>query len=356
MSRLVLHVGLAKTGTTAFQAFLAANKESLAETGLHYPDMLRGPNHAQLAAAFSQRITGVSRSCGVREPEDRTKLRQRLRRKLGTVDQAPSWIVSSEHISTMLRRPEDISALSEFVCSIFDEVLVVVVVRRSDYWVPSAYVESVKAGSPRPLDGQFVRRRSYLLDHQRFLRRWSKAFGADHVRIVPFLETDKSNPALLPARILAVAGVPTDVSMAWPTPPHVRNESLSGEAIEVIRQLNATLPQSPMRLAKTRRAAVTTVRQNWPGRSLGLTPLAADELLARGWVRTGVGQTRYAASDGWEQWSAQPDAATTPPATVRQREVALATRLLREQGVVDAGWTDVPADAARRLIARVRGS
>jgi hypothetical protein len=24
--------------------------------------------------------------------------------------------------------------------------------------------------------------------------------------------------------------------------------------------------------------------------------------------------------------------------------------------VVDAGWTDVPADAARRLIARVRGS
>jgi hypothetical protein len=41
---------------------------------------------------------------------------------------------------------------------------------------------------------------------------------------------------------------------------------------------------------------------------------------------------------------------------VRQREVALAARLLREQGVVDAGWTDVPADAARRLIARVRGS
>lgn len=356
MSRLVLHVGLAKTGTTAFQAFLAANKDSLAANGLHYPDMLHGPNHAELAAAFSPRITGVSRSCGVHEPADRKKLRQRLRRKLARVDEAPAWIVSSEHISTMLRRPEHIKALSAFADSIFDDVLVIVVVRRSDYWVPSAYVESVKAGSPRPLDAEFVRRRAHLLDHKQFLRQWSNAFGADHVRIVPFLETDKSDPALLPARILAVAGVPTTASMGWPVPPHVRNESLSGEAAEVVRRLNATLPKTPMSVVETRRATVATVREAWPGPSLGLPPAVADELHSRGWVRTGVGDTEYAAGDGWAQWSAQPDAETAPPVRVRHRDVARAARLLRRRGILAPEWTDVPADTARRLIARVRRS
>jgi hypothetical protein len=356
MTRLVLHVGLAKTGTTAFQAFLSANRRQLAAAGLHFAEMLRGPNHAQLAAAFSTRITGVSRAMGVHALDDRIKLRQHLARKLRRADRAPAWIASSEHISTMLRRPDNIVDLAGFLHEFFDDVLVLIAVRRADFWVPSAYVEAVKAGNTRRLDEQFVQQRSYLLHHRKMLRRWSAAFGARQVRIVPFLETDKDAPAALPARLLSVAGVPVEAVTGLPTPPHVRNEALSAEAVEVLRLINAQLcDDKPTRDPRTRRKATEMLRKRWPGDPPALTPEAAVALHERGWVRTGVGSTRFAAGDGWDVWESQPDAPTCSPVDVRPRDVALATKLLRRDGVVQSRWTAGPVDAARRLVARARG-
>ena len=54
MTRLVLHVGLAKTGTSAFQSFATWNRGELAARGVAYCDGFRGRNHSELAIAFSQ--------------------------------------------------------------------------------------------------------------------------------------------------------------------------------------------------------------------------------------------------------------------------------------------------------------
>ena len=38
MTRLILHIGAAKTGTTAIQAFLSFNRAALEKGGVWYPD------------------------------------------------------------------------------------------------------------------------------------------------------------------------------------------------------------------------------------------------------------------------------------------------------------------------------
>src|SRR5437762_8200031 len=102
----------------------------------------------------------------------------------------------------MVRRPAGLAALADFLHQFFDDVDVLFVLRRGDYWLPSSYAEYVTSGGSRPLDAAFVRRREPMLRVRRLLRRWERAFGPGSVKAVPFLEADKANPVALPARIL----------------------------------------------------------------------------------------------------------------------------------------------------------
>ena len=96
-----------------------------------------------------------------------------MRRRFAKAVEADStWIASSEHIGAWLRHPNEVGALSEFLGEFFADVTLVTVIRRSDYWLPSSYVESVKAGGVRPLDEDFVRRRRGALVYSRYVRRW----------------------------------------------------------------------------------------------------------------------------------------------------------------------------------------
>ena len=342
MSRLVVHAGMAKTGTTALQSFFWHNREALTEHGLAYCTGFRRRNHAELAVAFSSTVTPLTRNEGVDGADGRPALRDRLREILGDPHSAPGFLTSSEHLSTLVRDPADVAELADFLHSIYDEVLVLLVMRRADYWTPSAYVEAVKAGDRRPFNADFIARRWFVLDHEDLFQRWGDAFGADNVRAVPFLESDKSDPQLLPARVLAAAGVPFGTIDEWPLPPKVANTSLSAYGTEVLRRFSneRKSKDAPMSVLSKRGPIVKTVRENWPGEAPGLTPEAAAELHRRGWVRTGVETMPYAvASDAWQQWSGQPDAPTAPLVSVTDGDVRRLVGLLREQEIIDRSWT-----------------
>jgi hypothetical protein len=356
MTRLVLHIGMPKTGTTAFQAFIAGNQEQLAANGLRYPKgVLRGPNHAELAAAFSDRITGVSRRHGVDSPRAQQKFRRRLAQRLrSNLGAAPAWLATSEHIGFQVRQPENIAAMAEYLAGFFDDITVLLSFRRADYWVPSNYVESIKSGQAHLLDAAFVRKRGDVLDYSAFAARWGDAFGHDNIRVVPFLESDKAHPTALPMRLLAAAGISESVTAHWPTPPTVHNPSPSAVAVEVMRKVNAAFDPSPFRDQRRRRAGVPVVRQAWPGPSLALTPDASDELHRCGLVRGGIGTTPYAASDGWPEWTEQRDAPTSPMPSVSDRDVAHTVRLLRRHGVIEPRLIDRPALVARRVAGKLR--
>ena len=55
MSRLILHIGLEKTGSTSFQAYCTENRQRLAAVGALYPAnaaCFLNFNHAPLAASY----------------------------------------------------------------------------------------------------------------------------------------------------------------------------------------------------------------------------------------------------------------------------------------------------------------
>jgi hypothetical protein len=340
VTRLVVHAGMAKTGTTALQSFFAHNREQLAERGVAYCTGFRRRNHAELAVAFSSKVTPLTRTEGVSDSDSRAGLREELRKILGDPTAAPAFLTSSEHLSTLVRDDVDVAHLADFLQSIYDEVVVLLVMRRADYWTPSAYVEAVKAGERRPFDEDFIARRWFVLDHDDLFRRWSQAFGTDNVHAIPFLETDKSDPTLLPARVLAAAGIPLGTIDDWPLPPRVANTSLSAYGTEVLRRFaNERKKDRPMAEIRRRGPIVNTVRQNWPGDAPVLTPEASAELGRRGWVRTGLEKTSFAAgSDGWPEWAAQPDAPTAPLVRVRDADVRRLTKQLRDKQLIEPGF------------------
>ena len=356
MSRLVLHAGMAKTGTTAVQSFVWANREQLTANGLTYCTGFRRRNHAELAVAFSSTVTPLTKAEGVGAGDERLDLRRRLPAMLGDPDAAPAYLASSEHLSTLVRQQSDIDDLAELLRSLYDEVTVVVVVRRADYWTPSAYVEAVKAGDRRPFNADFIARRWFVLDHQAMFSRWGEAFGAENVHAVTFLESDKADARRLPARVLTAAGLPTEVMNDWPLPPRVANLSLSAYATELLRRVNNDHQgaDAPMSVISRRGRVVSTRREHWPGPGPVLTPEAAAELTDRGWLRTGIEQTTYAAGDGWAEWAGQPDAPTAPLVDVADEDVERLTALLRRQDLLpDPRWNRFAPKGARRFVRKL---
>lgn len=113
MSRLIIHVGTHKTGTTAIQAFLAANRERLDAMGVVYPDATRfglgkiaGIHHG-VAAALAR-----AESPGDPFPEPLLRFRAHLRDRLAGGD---AVILSSEafyrHVLPEGDEPADETAL-----------------------------------------------------------------------------------------------------------------------------------------------------------------------------------------------------------------------------------------------------
>lgn len=355
MPRLVLHVGAKKAGSTALQEHVAANRNELAGHGVRAFEFRR-PNHAELAVAFASSITRLSLSYGVRDDADRAELRRRLPALMGDLGRSPTWFATSEHIGALVREPDEIAALAEFLHGLFDDVLVLVVLRRGDYWTPSAWAEGIKSGGTRPFDAAFVERRAPDLDHRALLARWAAAFGADRVRAIPFLERDKADPAALPTRLLAAAGVPPDAVARWPVPPQRHNESISSYGVELLRRVNIERQDSPTRRLPDRYRTMPIVRANWPGPAPALTVEAADALHRRGWVHSDTGSTTAAYGDGWAEWTAQPDAPVAALPEVCDRDVARLVRILRARGLLPhTPWSRVEIAArraARRLLRR----
>jgi len=335
MARLILHIGMSKAGSTAIQQCLAQNRRLLLANGITYCDAVKGPNHAQLAVAFSERPHRLARMFGMRHEQDRQNLRRRMRRRFAkAVDADSTWIASSEHIGAWLRHPDEIGALSEFLTEFFAEVTLVTVIRRSDYWLPSSYVESVKAGGVHPLDDDFVRRRRGALLYSRYVRRWEAVFGPGSMETVPFLESDIRSPTALPSRFLAGVGVVDPASQPWAFPVGLPNESISAHATEILRSLNPSLKTHTIRATTLRKRAISLVAHEYPGDRTALTPAAAAALPEARWMQDRAGAIPAPKRPDWDAWLEQEPAPVRPLPEVAPDDLVAASALLERQGLL----------------------
>jgi hypothetical protein len=364
VSRLVMHIGLEKTGSTYLQAFLRDNAALLAEQGVGYPDFCRGPEHLEFYMAGLPEIGWMHRRFEIRTPEKLEELRTRVRAGLERMASTyETSVVTSERLS-IIRDPAALASIAALSRDYFDQVDVVAYLRRPDHAVGSYYGQSVKVGLTSRAVPDFMGHQGRSLDLAAIVARWQDAFGADSVFAWPYLERYKSGGDTALGVFFRHVGLtpPTPEDPGpWKRPGRPINVRLSAEATEYVRLLNPRVPRwrvdgrwnGPMR-----NLLLEEVSARFPGKDAAAPPdilqaiidayPAADiAALARRSEDPDVGL--------WDEWLAQPTATGEEPPVISDAQVAeLARELLAPRGPILADGAVPRAPLARRVRRQAR--
>jgi len=162
VSRLILHAGGHKTGTTTLQATLLHNRDLLEQHGI------------SLAAGFHP-VEGHHHSLVA------LLERQQFDQFLAALHTGqPTVIVSSEVLYRLLaHRHPALEALPSLIRSAFDQVTTVLMMRRQDHLKESLYAEVVM----RWFTGDIRQENHYLYDYRHAVGRLVELFGAEAFRL-----------------------------------------------------------------------------------------------------------------------------------------------------------------------------
>jgi hypothetical protein len=359
-TQLVLHVGRSKTGTTALQRFLAANRDALSAIGLQLPDFFIGPNHADLAIAYSREPGVIARALAVESPADQDELRARIDEQLRAhVRPGQTWLFTSEHLSTRLRSADEVHELLADLGRHFERIWVVAQIRRPDHLAPSLYSESIKDHGVRVFDADFVRAFHRHFDQQSFHQRWL-GHGAQVV-LLPYLERYRSDAAAFfsdwMAAVERLTGIPVATGR-WRLPDRPANASLSAAALEYLRQVNITGRRQTLTGAP-RRKLIGALR-HVPGPPPVLTSEAAAALSDHGWSTAGLEPVEWDGAPLWAEWFQQEPGPVGGPYQLSDEDRDRIARICRQHGASPdgTGWADrLPPSVGHRLrrtVIRVR--
>lgn len=188
--RLILHIGTEKTGSTAIQQHLVANRASLADRGVRLGESARQGNHRPLVAAFMPddfhddflRVRNLVET-GVRDAWREEFLDRFAAEVEAAKADADAFVVSSEHFHSRLLRAASVAQLAAFLAPLVSGISVVCYLRRQDEMALSFYSEKLRAGfvPPEILPlSNLLRLQGALppyFDFESLLDRWSNAFG-----------------------------------------------------------------------------------------------------------------------------------------------------------------------------------
>lgn len=251
--KLVCHIGTPKTASTYLQNTCQLNKDWLVRHGILYPD-LKAPdaNHITLFFAAAAYIHDFARHYGLHTPEDVVRFREEMSEVIGRqVTEAPDHIhtmlMSSENLTGNIRSIEGVRGLASLLQPHFDEVRIIVYLRRQDSAMLSMYAEYMRRGFSGPTFDQFLDRQLSLdtdipyLDYQRMLTNWIEVFGLESITVRLFDRAGLRDGDVL-VDFLAQVLAPSELDLAELVPSSESNVSLSAPALEFLRRLHPFLP------------------------------------------------------------------------------------------------------------------
>ncbi len=370
--RVVLHVGVPKSGTSFLQATLRANAAQLEAAGVHFPtEQHKGLFHAALE------LTGNHPGWGV--PDKRVKgswarLCRRAQRFGGTT------VLSNELFSNV--EATDVPGALKHLEGL--DVHLVVTARDLARQLPAEWQEGVKHGRSlryqRFLDRVSDPERSHpharkFWRHQDvadLLDRWGAHLPADHVHLVT-VPPPGAPRELLWHRFCEVVGV--DPEVATEEPPTGSNVSLGVTAVDVLRRVNGRLRRLDERPPGLRRTvkqvlvngalrADTSPRVSTPE---ALLPRLAE--ITDDWVRR-IGAAGYDVVGDLDDLTPRPakDAGQARPrvqvresrdlaldaVAVLTREVSVLREEVREVEALRTRVAELEAGASHRLVDALR--
>jgi hypothetical protein len=233
-TKIVLHIGAEKTGTTSLQAALAMNADRLLdESNLLYPrepPLAGGNAHFGIAAAFLDADrTNFIGPAGRRTPAE---LRQALAAAI--VRRRPRLVVlSAEHFSSRLERPQ-IEALARFLEP--HAVEIIYYARRQDEMTAGAFGTGLLAGRRAWFDSEAIRPNRRFFDHCRILDEWAGVFGSARLKVRNYGDVADSG---LVEDFLAQAGLSSLPALA--AVPRL-NATITIREAQFLHALNRHLP------------------------------------------------------------------------------------------------------------------
>ncbi|QEM80315.1 hypothetical protein [Halomonas binhaiensis] len=175
---LYLHVGWSKTGTSAIQSQIQAQKDDFLEKGILYPQSLQWPDHSHHPFALSFKGSGAYQS-DMSPAQALDKLQQEM-------DQSPadSVLLSSELSPFYMDNPR----FRKFASENFNRIEALFTLRPQSELLLSLFNQLVKDSNIRYSASLFtlaVRNLSWLNYYQN-IKHWQEAVGQNNVRAIPY--------------------------------------------------------------------------------------------------------------------------------------------------------------------------
>lgn len=289
MAKLILHIGMVKTGSSAIQASLAAGSGG----DFIYPKLGGVSLKSQGDAPFKRHHTDSLIELFSSKRERFTKKRGSFGKAVYTSDsdeesirQAAaeagdrSVILSSEALYSYLKRP-DVEALRSFAQELFDDVRVVAYVREPFSLISGSFWTRIK--------GSRLSRFEPVYRRYRQLKKFDTLFGRDKVSLWNYDRTTFPEGNVV-RHFCANLGLQPVRSL------NAKNVTLSRPAVSAIYRLNRAVREQPEALAAHKSARIAIANgfphADWPKFRLSpnlLAPLIEAEAEDINWIEKRLG-------------------------------------------------------------------
>jgi hypothetical protein len=231
-----LHIGPPKTGSTSVQQTLWKNRELLAKSSIHYPELEK--NHRFLVSCFMNEPQKFDYNKLLKRTDEEIvrvnfeKLKQ-FKNESDTTD-CRTLILSSEHL--VLLKVEEIMKLKQYLFEICEDVKILIYLRHPISSVGSFIQESIKNGNRHLSE---MRQKPPFSRFGHLIPKWEECFGTESVVLREMHSNSLINKDLIDD-FLNIIGYSGDSSKIKRVKA---NESLSAPAVLIADALTLIAPK-----------------------------------------------------------------------------------------------------------------
>jgi hypothetical protein len=253
MKRAILHIGTEKTGTTSIQKFLYENRIKLGANGMLFPASAGFISNQNLVVYGKQSPEPdlAPPSLDVNDAEELAAWKETFAQEhcsevlaFQARHQDSTLIYSAEHLQSRLTSVAEIKRVARLLRPLFDEVEVVVYLRRQDLYALSAHSTSVRGGKREGFSFETINAQGPYYNYRLLLENWSEVFGEEAIQVRLFEKSRLVGHDVV-SDFQSVTSI-NDLGLDLVSPDSV-NEALSFTALCVLREFNK-LDESDSRL------------------------------------------------------------------------------------------------------------